>query len=83
MSTVDPDMGALVRKAMEGMGIGVRTGETVRAIDVDGRPGRRRRDRPGQPARPDIVVLGLGVRPNTDLAEAGRPARSARTGGVC
>jgi NADPH-dependent 2,4-dienoyl-CoA reductase/sulfur reductase-like enzyme len=73
MSTVDPDMGALVRVAMEGLGIRVRTGEGVSRIETgDGRVTAVETDRNTYPA--DIVVLGLGVRPNTALArDAGIP----------
>jgi NADPH-dependent 2,4-dienoyl-CoA reductase/sulfur reductase-like enzyme len=73
MSTVDPDMGALVRDAMEGLGIRVRTGETVHALATEGgRVSAVETDRGRHPA--DIVVLGLGVKPNTRLAEeAGLP----------
>jgi NADPH-dependent 2,4-dienoyl-CoA reductase/sulfur reductase-like enzyme len=66
---VDPDMGAIVREAMEGMGMTVRTGVTVEGFDVgdDGRVTAVRTDQDTHPA--DIVVLGLGVRPNVDLAQ--------------
>jgi NADPH-dependent 2,4-dienoyl-CoA reductase/sulfur reductase-like enzyme len=81
MSTLDPDMGALVRDAMCGMGIEVRTGTSVKAIEV-GEDGRARgvvTDDGTIPA--DVVVLGLGVRPNSGLArEAGLPV--GRTGGI-
>lgn len=70
MSTLDPDMGRLVRRAMEGLGItmvndaevtGFRTGDDgrVRAVvtaDAE------------YPA--DVVVLGIGVHPETALAKA-------------
>lgn len=70
MSTMDPDMGALVRDAMCGMGITVvgnaevteiRTGEQglVRAVVAD-----------GAEYAADVVVLGIGVRPDTELARA-------------
>jgi NADPH-dependent 2,4-dienoyl-CoA reductase/sulfur reductase-like enzyme len=69
MSTVDPDMGALVRDAMCGMGMDVRTGVTVTALEtVDGRVSAVVTDAGPVPA--DIVVLGLGVRPNVALASA-------------
>jgi NADPH-dependent 2,4-dienoyl-CoA reductase/sulfur reductase-like enzyme len=81
MSTVDPDMGDLVREAMEGLGIRVRTGETVRAIGVrEGRVAAVETETGTYEA--DIVVLGLGVRPNTELAKrAGLPVGD-RTAGV-
>ncbi|HEY2191163.1 MAG TPA: FAD-dependent oxidoreductase [Actinomycetospora sp.] len=69
---IDPDMGAIVREAMQGMGMTVLTGVSVQGFDVgdDGRVTGVRTDRDTIPA--DIVVLGLGVRPNVDLArEAG------------
>jgi NADPH-dependent 2,4-dienoyl-CoA reductase/sulfur reductase-like enzyme len=68
MSTVDPDMGELVRAAICGLGIELRTGVTVEGLEADG--GRVRAvvtDDGTLPA--DVVVLGLGVRPNTALAE--------------
>ncbi len=80
MSTVDPDMGALVREAIIGLGIDVLTGVTVTALEEqDGRVRAVVTDAGPLPA--DVVVLGLGVRPNSDLARAaGLPV--GRTGGV-
>ncbi len=70
MSTLDPDMGALVRQAMEGMGIGVRTGTPVSGFETGG-DGRVAAVAIGDTTLPaDIVVLGLGVRPKTELAAA-------------
>lgn len=73
MSTVDPDMGALVRDAMCGLGIDVRTGVTVTGLsDEGGRVSGVFTDAGSLPA--DVVVLGLGVRPNTALAgQSGLP----------
>lgn len=70
MATLDPDMGELVGRAMEGMGItmvndaevtGLLTGDdgTVRAVTTEDAE---------FPA--DVVVLGMGVRPETGLARA-------------
>ncbi|MEO6822661.1 MAG: FAD-dependent oxidoreductase [Candidatus Nanopelagicales bacterium] len=70
MASLDPDMGALVREAMTGLGVEVRTGETVVGVETDG-DGRARRvltDNGGYDT--DIVVLGIGVRPATSLASA-------------
>jgi NADPH-dependent 2,4-dienoyl-CoA reductase/sulfur reductase-like enzyme len=74
MSTLDPDMGELVHQAMEEVGIDVRTDATVSGIDVDG-GGRVRSVVTSDGTVPaDVVVLGLGVRPNTALADqAGLP----------
>jgi len=69
MATLDPDMGRLVREAMTGMGIQVRSGERVVGFDTaDGRVTGVRTDQGTVPA--DLVVLGIGVRPNTALAAA-------------
>ncbi|MFY1695544.1 MULTISPECIES: FAD-dependent oxidoreductase [unclassified Solwaraspora] len=80
MSTVDPDMGALVRSALVGLGIDVRTGVSVTGLhERDGRVCEVLTDDGALPA--DVVVLGLGVRPNTALAEqAGLPI--GVTGGI-
>lgn len=70
MTTLDPDMGALVRDAMCGMGMDVRTGEAVTRVRTDGE-GRARAVATEDGEYPaDVVVLGLGVRPDTALAEA-------------
>jgi NADPH-dependent 2,4-dienoyl-CoA reductase/sulfur reductase-like enzyme len=73
MSTVDPDMGAMVAEALSGMGVDIRTGTSVTGLEQkDGRVSEVVTDAGTVPA--DIVVLGLGVRPNTALAEdAGLP----------
>ncbi|MFY1668426.1 FAD-dependent oxidoreductase [Plantactinospora sp. WMMB334] len=73
MSTVDPDMGALVRQALRGLGLDVRSGITVTGLETrDGRVTAVVTEEGTLPA--DVVVLGLGVRPNTALAEeAGLP----------
>jgi NADPH-dependent 2,4-dienoyl-CoA reductase/sulfur reductase-like enzyme len=74
MNTLDPDMGELVHQAMEEVGIDVHTDATVTGIDIDGE-GRVRSVVTSDGAVPaDLVVLGLGVRPNTTLAnQAGLP----------
>ncbi|HEX9970173.1 MAG TPA: FAD-dependent oxidoreductase, partial [Acidimicrobiales bacterium] len=66
MGTLDPDMGALVSEAMRREGITVRCGEAVRGFEE-----RAVATEHGTiPA--DLVVLGLGVVPNSALAaEAG------------
>ncbi|HVQ91359.1 MAG TPA: FAD-dependent oxidoreductase [Mycobacteriales bacterium] len=81
MSTLDPDLAGLVARAIEGLGVHVRTGEPVREIATgpDGRVAAVVTSGGEIPA--DVVVLGLGVRPNTGLAEAaGLPL--GRTGGL-
>ncbi|HEY0700766.1 MAG TPA: FAD-dependent oxidoreductase [Micromonospora sp.] len=80
MSTVDWDMGKLVRAALVALGIDVRTGVTVTGLETSG--GRVTGVRTGDDTVPaDVVVLGVGVRPNTRLAaEAGFPI--GITGGI-
>ncbi|MDQ1403030.1 MAG: hypothetical protein QOG03_1346 [Actinomycetota bacterium] len=72
MSTLDADMGALVSRAMRDHGITVRLGQAVQGFDergvvtADGR------------LDADLVVLGLGVAPNTALAQAAGIATGVR-----
>jgi NADPH-dependent 2,4-dienoyl-CoA reductase/sulfur reductase-like enzyme len=61
MSHLDPDIGALVSRAMRSMGIDVRTGATVTAI----LPDRVTTTAGDVPA--DLVVLGTGAVPNSEL----------------
>ncbi|MEZ0088952.1 FAD-dependent oxidoreductase [Streptacidiphilus sp. EB129] len=70
MSTLDPDMGRLVREAMTGMGIEVVSGAEAREVRLgpDGHPRAVVTTAGEYPA--DVVVLGLGVRPRTALARA-------------
>ncbi len=69
MNTLDPEMGALVADAMREMGIDVYTEEAVEGFETtDGRVSAVVTKDRTLPA--DIVVLGLGVRPDSDLAQA-------------
>ncbi|MER7762610.1 FAD-dependent oxidoreductase [Streptomyces sp. NPDC097619] len=83
MSTLDPDMGALVHGAMNAMGIRTVAGAEVTEIRTEktvddgsgtgnGTGGRVREvvtaDGTRYPA--DVVVLGIGVEPRTELARA-------------
>ncbi|SCG76302.1 NADPH-dependent 2,4-dienoyl-CoA reductase, sulfur reductase [Micromonospora siamensis] len=69
MSTVDADMGQLVADAMRDVGIRIRAG--VRVTGLDERDGRVAAVLTAEgPIPADVVVLGLGVRPNVALAEA-------------
>lgn len=70
MATLDPDMGALVREAMAGMGIAVLTGTPVTGFET-GPGGRVSGVVTGGGTLPaDLIVLGLGVRPASELARA-------------
>jgi NADPH-dependent 2,4-dienoyl-CoA reductase/sulfur reductase-like enzyme len=67
MSTLDPDMAGLVADAMRNLGIRLHLGESVRAFDAADGTVRAVVTTAGTvPA--DLVVLGLGVRPNSALA---------------
>ncbi|SDU40151.1 FAD-dependent oxidoreductase [Jiangella alkaliphila] len=69
MNTLDPDLGTQVHAAMEAMGIDVVTSASVTAFETG--PGGVTAvvtDAGTFPA--DVVVLGTGVRPATDLARA-------------
>ena len=68
MTTLDPDMGEAVHRAMEGIGIDVHTDTAVIGFET-GSDGRIRSVETARGSIPaDVVVLGLGVRPNTALA---------------
>ena len=75
VGTFDPDVGRHIADAVSGMGINLVLGEAVTAIGTD-QNGRAEVVYAGEnraiPA--DLVVLGLGVRPNVALArDAGIP----------
>src|SRR5436190_6706951 len=70
MATLDPDMGNQVHRAMEGIGIEVRTKVRLDGFETgaDGRVTAVATDAGSFPA--DLVVLGTGVEPETTLAGA-------------
>ncbi len=68
MFTLDPDMGALIADAIRGLDISLYTDEAVTGFEsADGKVSAVVTDHRTIPA--DIVVLGLGTRPNVALAE--------------
>ncbi|MEW2422186.1 FAD-dependent oxidoreductase [Streptomyces nigra] len=70
MSTLDPDMGRLVHEAMEGLGITMVDDAEVTKI-LTGEDGHVRAVATEDAEYPaDVVVLGIGVRPETTLARA-------------
>ncbi|MEV7286157.1 FAD-dependent oxidoreductase [Streptomyces sp. NPDC093252] len=70
MATLDPDMGRLVHEAMEGLGVTMVNDAEVTGIltGADGRACGVATASAEYPA--DVVVLGIGVRPETSLARA-------------
>jgi NADPH-dependent 2,4-dienoyl-CoA reductase/sulfur reductase-like enzyme len=82
VGTFDPDVGAQIAEAVRREGIEMVLGDGVASIDV-GPDGRARAvvTASGRELPADLVVLGLGVRPNVRLArEAGIPLGSS--GGI-
>ena len=80
MGTLDPELGARIAVAMEGMGIDVRTGVEVTGFDCAA--GRVRAVATSEGAiETDLVVLGIGVRPEVRLA-ADAGLRLGRLGGL-
>lgn len=73
MGTLDPDMGALVSQALRDEGVHLYLEERLEGFEArDGRVRAVVTDKQSLPT--DLVILGLGVRPNTALAaEAGIP----------
>lgn len=74
MATLDPEMGARVTEGLENLGVHLKLGESVERFTAgdDGYVTAVVTDK-GEVAA-DIVVLGLGVKPNVNLAkEAGIP----------
>ncbi|MFI8070747.1 FAD-dependent oxidoreductase [Streptomyces sp. NPDC086033] len=70
MSTLDPDMGRMVHEAMEGLGITMVDDAAVTKV-LTGEDGRVRAVATEHAEYPaDVVVLGIGVRPETALAKA-------------
>ncbi len=74
MATLDADMGARVAARMHGLGIDVRTGTAVEAFTTGADSWVRAVETADGPIDADLVVVGLGVRPNVRLAhDAGVP----------
>ncbi|MFE9312936.1 FAD-dependent oxidoreductase [Streptomyces sp. NPDC088353] len=70
MSTLDPDMGRLVHRAMSGLGITMVDDAEVTKV-LTGDDGRVRAVATADAEYPaDVVVLGIGVHPETALARA-------------
>ena len=67
---LDADAGELLRRQVEGLGIRVRTGLHVSAVDADGHRLRAARLSDGSRIGCDLAVLACGSRPATRLAVA-------------
>jgi NADPH-dependent 2,4-dienoyl-CoA reductase/sulfur reductase-like enzyme len=74
VGTFDPDTGGFIADAVRGLGINLVLGEAVSGIEVTNGRASAVHTSAGTVLPADLVVLGLGVRPNVALAkEAGIP----------
>ncbi len=74
MVTLDPDMAQHVSAALEQMGVELRLGEGVESFEVGGDGAVRAVVTSVGTVPADVVVVGLGARPNSSLAaDAGIP----------
>jgi NADPH-dependent 2,4-dienoyl-CoA reductase/sulfur reductase-like enzyme len=79
MRTLDPDMGAIVADAICGLGVSLHLGERLEGFSGNGSVRAVHTSAGELPA--DLVVLGLGARPNSGLAAAAGIA-VGETGGI-
>lgn len=70
MTTLDPDMGRLVRAAMEAQDVRVLNGVEVHAVEADDDGRVRAVLTSAGRLEADVVILGLGTAPRTELARA-------------
>ena len=79
MTTMDPDMGERITEGMRALGIGVHLGGGAESIEVGADGWVTRVITPDGALEADLVVLGTGVRPASDLArDAGVPIGPSR-----
>ena len=81
MSTLDPDMGSLVTDALRSAGVDVRLGSAVNGFETDASGSVSGVATSDGTVPAEVVVLGLGVRPNSSLAAESGLA-TGKTGGV-
>jgi NADPH-dependent 2,4-dienoyl-CoA reductase/sulfur reductase-like enzyme len=77
LPTVDPELGALVREELERNGVVVRNGVTVTAIEEDGAQ-LAILGEPGFSTAADIVLVVVGVKPDTTLGDSAGIATGTR-----
>ena len=70
VGTFDPDIGSFIADAVRGLGIELVLGEAVTAVDTCAGRASAVLTATGREVPADLVVLGLGVRPNVALAQA-------------
>ncbi len=81
MSTLDPDMGARVAEGLRAMGVDLRLGTGVEGFERGSDGWVRGVSTEAGELETDLVVMGLGVRPNTRLA-ADAGIRIGPSGGI-
>lgn len=71
LSTLDPDLGALIHAELTNHGVDVLTNTTVASVEKTGTGLSVHASHQGQPITrtADVVLVVVGVRPNTDLLE--------------
>ncbi len=70
VGTFDPDIGSFIADAVRGLGIELVLGEAVTGVDTRAGRAAAVHTVAGRELPADLVVLGLGVRPNVALAKA-------------
>jgi len=69
LNALGPELGEVFRRIHEDQGVRLRFGDGVEAFDGDGRV-ERIRSTSGRTVEADLVVVGVGVSPNDELAVA-------------
>ncbi len=82
MSTIDPDLGEGIGEALRGMGIELHLGVDVTAIETDEDGWARSVHTSEGELTTDLVILGTGARPASELAVAAGVPTGARGGVV-
>ncbi len=82
MSTIDPDLGERIAEAMRGMGIELHLGVDVTAIETDDEGWVRSVHTSEGELTTDLVILGTGARPASELAVSAGVPTGARGGVV-
>lgn len=82
LSPLDPEMAHALQEALERKGVTLHLGQPIDGFTCEGNRVREVRLPDGRGIATDLVVLGMGVRPSSELAEAAglelSPARAIR-----
>jgi len=80
LPTLDPEMTAPLRQELARLGIDVRLGTKVQGVRRNADGQLEAELDPGEPATGDLVLMCVGVRPNSGLAKAAGLTLNARSG---